>query len=602
MAQEEESVSSMDFDWKNPYSASKISRAIRSGSFDMVKKLVRKGCLLDMPDNRGWTPLHEAAVSNDYVDIAQLLISSGAYIDHKTVEGETPIYIACKHGCEMIAKVLIESGCNINAQNNECLTPLHIACSQKNAAVIQLLLDNNADINAKDEEERSPIYIALENVNTAAIHTLIRAGADLKTKDFFSRTPLQYACMIGNLEIFNILIEHLGCDKSIINQQTPEGWTLLMEACQYKHYLIAEKLIEYGIDTTLVDNRGLLALHIAAHCERYNLIELLLKHTPKDAIEKYSTFGDNMTHYRSLPCLIIDKNVFEGLELLFDSGLSEAVLKCPAKMGDRLVSPISFLLLHANAIDNEEKVKFLEFLLSHDFLIDPVYEQEDEASQDDNSIVDMVRMLYSHRIVSVSPIEAAVQMHRPFHEDCYCEKFLSMILAKGASPDKGLPCLTKSTSSSQLYLFQKAARYGFTDGLDLLLRYSECTEPDDVMEMFLRDIAEPRHLWTDQENVVTSFLLKKCTTNFMATVSMIRNSLAEPIKSDDRTRYNAILPIYKLVMANIRVVSLKRMCRFAIRKCIREQAQASSQPFRKHLSNIDLPSSLSRYLLYEVDF
>lgn len=584
MAEDEESIRTVDFDWRNPYSASKLSRAVRSMSVDMVKKLIRKGCSLDAPDNRGWTPLHEAASDDDFYDIAQLLISAGAYIDHKTVEGETPLVIACKNEAENVVKALLDAGCEVNTQNNECLTPLHIACSRRNQNIIRLLIDAGADLNAKDDEERTPLYLALENVNTAALNTLIEAGADMKTKDFFSRTPLQYACMIGNLEIFNILIDLLGHDSSVIDQQTPEGWTLLMEAVQYKNYLIAEKLIEYGTDTTLVDNRRLLALHIAAHCERYNLIELLLKHTPKKAIEKYSTFGANMTHYRSLPCLIIDKNVFDGLELLFQSGLSEDVLKCPAKMGDRLVSPISFLLLHANAVDNDEKITFLEFLLSHDFLIDPDYKMEE---------------YYDGEIRVVSPIEAAVTMHRPSHKDCYCDKFLAMILAKGVSPDN----TPRGGKIMKQFLFQKAIRYGFTSGIDLLLRYSECTEPGDVLEMLLKDICEPTYLWTGQEMNVVRYLMDKCTTELSRAVSFISNALSrETAKDWERERYNAILPIYHLVKSNVSVASLKRLCRSTIRKYLQDQSQSSRLPFRKYLRNIDLPSSLTQYLLYEIDF
>lgn len=583
---DKERIAPLDFDWKNPYSASNLAKAVRQKNLSLVKQLIKRGSALDAPDNRGWTPLHEAATSNDVADIARVLIRAGAYIEHKTVDGESPLLIACKQGAEEIVKILIDAGSMVNTRNNEFLTPLHIACRRRNENVIRLLMSEGADLDAKDDDKQTPLYFALEKVNTVALKIMIEAGANLRTTDFFFRTPLQYSCMVGNLEIFNILLDSLGRKKSVINQQTPEGWTLLMEASQYKSYLIAEQLIEHGADTTLVENRNLLAIHIAAHCQRQNLFELLLTHTPKPVIEEYSVFGKNMIHYRSLPCLLIDRNSFEGLELLFQSGFSNDVLKCPVQMGCQILSPISFLLLYANEVDDESRLKILEYLLEYDFLLDPEYNLQE--CQDGTS---------HKEIVVISPIEAALMVHREHHRPCNCIKFISMILEKGVSPDN-------LRGKDKLYIFQKAVELNFLEALDILFKYSDRTEPDDVLDMFvISAMNNERKCSPGSETELIQYLVDKNTheetDRHVWFVSMMLES--EALSNIVIRRLKPIRDILEDSATSIS--SLKKLSRSAIRTDIHQKTTPPSDyTFREYIRNIDLPYYITRYLLYEVDF
>ncbi|XP_014279378.1 ankyrin repeat and SOCS box protein 3 [Halyomorpha halys] len=571
----------------NSYPVSNERMVIRSGNLDEVKKLAWNSCVINKPDERGWTLLHEAAVNDRYVDIAQFLISAGALVNFKTSKGVTPLYIACKNGCEMITRLLIEAGCNINTvvtidyvsgQIFLKLTPLHIACKHGSFAIVKLLLENNANVNAIEGKGCTPVHFAIGYSDVAIIRILIESGANLKMKDFQGYTPLHHACMLGNFEMFNILLEHLGCDKPIIDEQTPDGLTLLMLACNFQHYNIAEKLIECGADTTVVNSVELLALHMAAN-GGLDLFKLLLQHTPNEVIEKCASFRSGFNGYRSLPCIIIDSKAFESLELLYQSGVSEEVLKCPNQIRGHLLSPIGHLLMFTNSwSDNETRLKFLEFLLSHDFLINPIYGGEENPQ------------------ITISLFEAVVQMHAPCHEDCYCERFLSLILLKIPSPHKGLPCIL----SREVSMFSLAARDGFIAALGLL-KYTECIEPDDMMKTFLSDISEPQYRWNGRETVVIKYLLEKCSTNVMSEVWAMKNSKTG-LNPVDWRKHMIYHYIYEEVKSCIRVVPLKKMCRFILRKHVREQAKASSQSFRSHLQNILLPPFLSRYILYEMDF
>ena len=69
------------------------------------------------------------------------------------------ISIASKNGHEDIVKFLIKSGANLNAKDCNGETPLHkvVLAENKNLQILRMLIDNNADINIKDNHGKKPI-------------------------------------------------------------------------------------------------------------------------------------------------------------------------------------------------------------------------------------------------------------------------------------------------------------------------------------------------------------------------------------------------------------------------------------------------------------
>lgn len=553
----------MDFDYHNPLTCTKLARAIRAKNIAEVKRLLNKGLSPDVPDNRGYTTLHEASKSNDMLDIAKLLIESGAYIEHKTVDGETPLYLATTFSSEKIVEFFLSCGCLVNNATIDNVTPLHVACTKRNDNILRMLLKAGANLNAKDNKMFTPLFYAIQFENASAVKILLEAGCDSGTVDYFNRSPLQFSCMIGNLEIFDLLIEHLGLSKELVNQQTSDGWTLLMEAVQFKNYNIAEKLISYGAETTLVDSRGLLALHLAAHCNRTDCLELIIRHTPKDVIERYATAKGNLTHTRSIPCLLIDKDMFDGLKLLFEYGVSNEILACPARMGDNLVSPVSFLLLHGSNIEADDKVKYLELLLSKEALKDPVYDIEN--------------------LNTIRSVEAAVKAHKIDHVDCNCELLLSMLLNEGVDPDAPLDFRIPPP-------FILAMDTSFVRGLCLLLAHSNSVDPEQLLLFFIDRLSSPTYRSTSRDKLFMEFLVW-ASTDFKYAYTHIKDAVR--LASDERAP--SIRPMLEIVKAKaLRVQPLKYLARLAIRK----QILLSGLKLRNALKSIVLPTGLKEFLCY----
>jgi ankyrin repeat protein len=63
----------MQFNEANLLAASCLGIAARVGNSEAVEKLLEGGRRVDVGDNRGWTPLHEAAAANNICCLRLLL-------------------------------------------------------------------------------------------------------------------------------------------------------------------------------------------------------------------------------------------------------------------------------------------------------------------------------------------------------------------------------------------------------------------------------------------------------------------------------------------------------------------------------------------------
>ena len=112
--------------------------------------------------------------------IVRLLIQKGADVNVRDQYGDTPLHQALWGAdFDKIAWLLIQQGANVNARDKEGKTPLHKARDSK---IVQLLIQKGADVNARDKKGRTPLSIALRirapKMNTlGTIGILIKAGA-----------------------------------------------------------------------------------------------------------------------------------------------------------------------------------------------------------------------------------------------------------------------------------------------------------------------------------------------------------------------------------------------------------------------------------------
>jgi len=64
---------------KNKHGQTSLHKAASSGDHEKILELVKKGIDVNIKDNAGWTPLHEASLAGNVKIVDALLKVSGAH-------------------------------------------------------------------------------------------------------------------------------------------------------------------------------------------------------------------------------------------------------------------------------------------------------------------------------------------------------------------------------------------------------------------------------------------------------------------------------------------------------------------------------------------
>jgi len=196
--------------------------AARSAYTGGVRFLLAQGASVEARDDDGWTPLHWAANQHgslplnplddekDETEIVRLLLGMGADANARTTRekefmshfgplpeepGQTPLHLAASH--IELAPLLVASGADVNAKDSLGQTPLHKAVRVRNIEGVEFLLTHGADINAQDNQGKTALHIAAPFHQTELTLILLANGADATLKDGSGETPRDVALRLG---------------------------------------------------------------------------------------------------------------------------------------------------------------------------------------------------------------------------------------------------------------------------------------------------------------------------------------------------------------------------------------------------------------------
>ena len=121
--------------WKEFWS--KVDK--KKPNLDNLKVMLESGLVnVNATDEYSDAPLLVAAYWNS-LELAKLLISSGAEVNAKDKWGKTPLHLAAMNGSLEIAQLLISSGADLEAVDEDGWTPLHTAAYNGNQEMVELL-------------------------------------------------------------------------------------------------------------------------------------------------------------------------------------------------------------------------------------------------------------------------------------------------------------------------------------------------------------------------------------------------------------------------------------------------------------------------------
>eukprot|EP01130_Rhizamoeba_saxonica_P019087 TRINITY_DN9797_c0_g1_i1.p1 TRINITY_DN9797_c0_g1~~TRINITY_DN9797_c0_g1_i1.p1 ORF type:complete len:280 (-),score=56.60 TRINITY_DN9797_c0_g1_i1:134-973(-) len=174
--------------------------------------------LISITDNDMRTALHWACHYGFDLLLPALISISHNWINSRTIQGFTPLYIAARKNYPECVQILLDSGADPNLQDGHHQTSLHRACENSLDEVAQLLASSpDTDINIQDLMGRSALHWACsKNLVAVALLLVDRNAKFLKTKG--GETPLHWACRGDSIDIVNLILEHYNSDINVYSK------------------------------------------------------------------------------------------------------------------------------------------------------------------------------------------------------------------------------------------------------------------------------------------------------------------------------------------------------------------------------------------------
>ncbi|HYA86903.1 MAG TPA: ankyrin repeat domain-containing protein [Nitrospirota bacterium] len=235
-----------------------ILTAADSGNVGDVEKAISSGADVNKRDSNGNTPLMLAAKHGDFAIVKKLVIK-GANLYAKNNDGDDALLALSKYtmnisageetgrrkseplpitteGHLKTAEYLIQNGVDINEKDNEGNTALILAADLNKIHLAGLLLSKGADVNARNQQGSSALIVASAKGHAELVCPLLKKGADKDAADNQGKTALQYAELYDWKEIIQLL-------NSPCPQQNPDNNIAPVAGNKAEDRLV-EKLLE----------------------------------------------------------------------------------------------------------------------------------------------------------------------------------------------------------------------------------------------------------------------------------------------------------------------------------------------------------------------
>ncbi|TMI12470.1 ankyrin repeat domain-containing protein [Candidatus Bathyarchaeota archaeon] len=166
---------------KNGVSA--ILLALYYGHQDIAQAIAAK---------KGGLDIFEASVPGKLERLKNLIEQDRALVETYSPDGFTPVALATYLGQKSVTEYLIEKGANVNAiaKNATGFTALTGAVANNHVEISKILVKRGANVNHRYEGGVSPLMEACLNGNLELVNFLLENGADPSAKTKDEKTPL----------------------------------------------------------------------------------------------------------------------------------------------------------------------------------------------------------------------------------------------------------------------------------------------------------------------------------------------------------------------------------------------------------------------------
>jgi ankyrin repeat protein len=123
--------------------------AIESGNLDKISEMIeQQPALVSARSESGRTPLHWVMFCEQeelQMSIASLLLSKGADVHAQDERGWTPLHEAAYNSTPKIVAFLLSHGAEVNVKDKRGMTPLELAEADKFADTVKVLITHGSN-------------------------------------------------------------------------------------------------------------------------------------------------------------------------------------------------------------------------------------------------------------------------------------------------------------------------------------------------------------------------------------------------------------------------------------------------------------------------
>lgn len=225
----------MERDWTRwPTPETLLYFAAKGGCIDVLVGLLERGASPNATTTSGWSVLR-AAVKAGHYGIIKELLSRGADVNFASpTTGITALHTATAFGENRNDTLLqlLDSGADVNARDVDGNTPLHRVETSNGGDDTRLLLVYGASVDALNSRGQTPLYrAAARRYHSENVDILLAYGADVNAVREGGFTPLHDAAEQGSADIVNQLLAH----RADAWATTSRGETALQLAPRKKH-------------------------------------------------------------------------------------------------------------------------------------------------------------------------------------------------------------------------------------------------------------------------------------------------------------------------------------------------------------------------------
>ncbi|XP_067872176.1 DNA-binding protein RFXANK [Heterodontus francisci] len=162
-----------------------------------------------LPANLDTLSIHQLAAQGDLAQLMSHLQQGSSLLNVPDERGFTPLMWAAAFGEIAVVKFLLEMGANPHTLAKERESTLSLASIQGYTDIVLLLLDHGVDVNIYDWNGGTPLLYAVHGNHVRCVEALLAKGADLTMEADSGYSPMDLAVALGFKKVQQAIESHV---------------------------------------------------------------------------------------------------------------------------------------------------------------------------------------------------------------------------------------------------------------------------------------------------------------------------------------------------------------------------------------------------------